>query len=200
VVSQRHCKECNVGIGKFKRRCPECIIIRVRAKAKASYKYTPEMAARLKKWREANKDKCKVYAQKNYQQRYCEECNIEVGKNKHYCPECLSIKQEEQKKRHNLEQTEYRKQRYENRDKEEYNAYAREYQRGNKFRAYMREYQRSNRKKITEYQKDRYQNDEDYRDRILYNGKRYRERKKQNWYQLRLERIEKLKRYLEMNR
>ena len=169
MVSQRHCKECNVEIGKFKRRYPEWIIIRVRAKAKASYKYTPEMAARLKKWREANKDKCKVYAQKNYQQRYCEECNIEVGKNKHYCPECLPVKQKEQKKIANDKAAGIRKERYDNRDKDAYNAYYRNYFRKNKAK-------------------------------VLYIQKRFQERKKQNWYQLRLERIEKLKRYLEMNR
>ena len=136
----------------------------------------------MRKWREANQDKCKGYAQKNYKQRYCEECNIEVGKNKHYCPECLSVRQEEQKKRHNLEQTEYRKERYDNRDKDAYNAYHREYQRGKKFRAYQKK-----------YIKDRYENDEDFRYRVLYNGRKSYERQKQSWYKLRIERIEKLK-------
>jgi len=172
-LAQRHCKECNVEVGRGKHRCPECMIIHRRAKAKEHYKYTPEMAARLKRWREANTDKCKVYAQKNYQQRYCKRCNVEVGKMKRYCPECLSIKQGEQKKRHNLEQTEYRKERYENRDKDAYNAY-------------YRDYFRKNRRKILEYQ-SMYQKD-------------LRENQKQNWYKSRLERIEKLKGYLEMNK
>ena len=153
-----------------------------------------------RKWREANKDKCKGYAQKNYKQRYCEECNIEVGKNKHYCPECSSVRQEEQKKRHNLEQTEYRKERYDNRDKDAYNAYAREYQRGKKFRDYMREYQRNNKDKINEYVRNRYQNDYEYRERMKHNWRKAYHRKKQNWYQLRLERIDKLKVYLEENK
>ena len=122
------------------------------------------------------------YNKRKRTQRYCKECNIEVGKNKRYCPECLSVRQEEQKKRHNLEQTEYRKERYDNRDKDAYNAYHREYQKGKKFREYQKK-----------YIKDRYKNDEDFRDRLLHNGKRYRERLKQGWYKLRLKRIEKLK-------
>ena len=80
-----------------------------------------------RKWREANQDKIRGYQEKNYKQRYCKGCNIEVGKMKRYSPECLSVRQEEQKKRHNLEQTEYRKQRYENRDRDAYNAYYRNY-------------------------------------------------------------------------
>ena len=69
-----------------------------------------------RKWREDNQDKIREYQEKNYKQRYCKGCNIDVGKMKRYCPECLSIRYEEQKKRHNLEQTEYRKERYDNRD------------------------------------------------------------------------------------
>ena len=153
-----------------------------------------------RKWRKANQDKIRGYREKNYKQRYCKGCNIEVGKMKRYCPECLSVRQEEQKKRHNLEQTEYRKERYDNRDKDAYNAYHREYQKGKKFRAYMREYQRSNRERINEYVRDRYQNDSEYRDRLLYNGRKSYERQKQSWYTSRLERIEKLKVCLEENK
>ena len=70
----------------------------------------------MRKWREANKDKVEEYKRRdreNRPQRHCKKCNVEVGKMKRYCPECLSVRQEEQKKRHNLEQTEYRKERYE---------------------------------------------------------------------------------------
>ena len=197
---QRHCKECNVEVGKGKHRCPECMIIHRRAKARANYKYTPEKREYYRKWRAANKDRMEEYNKRKRTQRYCKECNIEVGKNKRYCPECLSVRQEEQKKRHNLEQTEYRKERYDNRDKDAYNAYHREYQKGKKFRAYMREYQRSNRERINEYVRDRYQNDSEYRDRLLYNGRKSYERQKQSWYTSRLERIEKLKVCLEENK
>ena len=165
----------------------------------------------MREWREANQDKCKGYAQKNYKQRHCKECNIEVGKMKRYCPECLSVRQEEQKKRHNLEQTEYRKERYDNRDKDAYNAYHREYQKGKKFREYQ-----------AKYTKDRYQNDPEFREMVhgyqrKYFKKRYhtdiefREKHlairrhryrmtKKSWYQLRVERIEKLKKHLEENK
>ena len=142
-----------------------------------------------RKWRKANQDKIRGYREKNYKQRYCKGCNIEVGKMKRYCPECLSVRQEEQKKRHNLEQTEYRKERYDNRDKDAYNAYHREYQRGKKFREYQKK-----------YIKYRYQNDEDFRDRLLYNGRKSYERQKQGWYTSRLKRIEKLKLCLEENK
>ena len=66
---------------------------------------------------------------------------------KRYCPECLSVRQEEQKKRHNLEQTEYRKERYDNRDKEAYNDYHRKYQRGKKFREYQKQWAKNYRKR-----------------------------------------------------
>ena len=205
--AQRYCKECNVEVGKGKHRCPECMIIHTRSLARANYKRNPEIAENSRRWREANPDKVKEYAEitkqrriDNYVQRHCKECNVEIGKMKRYCPECLSIKQGEQKKRHNLEQTEYRKERYDNRDKDAYNAYAREYQRGTKFRAYMREYQRSNRERINKYHRDRYQNDYEYRERMKHNWRKAYHRKKQNWYQLRLERIDKLKVYLEENK
>ena len=100
-----------------------------------------------RKWREANQDKIRGYQEKNYKQRHCEECNVEVGRWKDYCPECLSVRQEEQKKRHNLEQTEYRKERYDNRDKEAYNSYMREYQRGTKFREYQKQWAKNYRKR-----------------------------------------------------
>ena len=199
-TSKRHCKECNIEVGKGKSYCSECYTIRRRAKAREHYTYTPEKREYYRKWRAANKDRMEEYNKRKSTQRYCKECNIEVGKNKHYCPECLSIRYEEQKKRHNLEQTEYRKERYDNRDKDVYNAYHREYQKGKKFRAYMREYQRSNRERINEYVRDRYQNDSEYRDRLLYNGRKSYERQKQSWYTSRLERIEKLKVCLEENK
>ena len=99
-----------------------------------------------RKWRKANQDKIRGYREKNYKQRYCKGCNIEVGKMKRYCPECLSVRQEEQKKRHNLEQTEYRKERYDIRDKEAYNDYHRKYQRGKKFREYQKQWAKNYRK------------------------------------------------------
>ena len=121
--------------------------------------------------------------------RKCKECNVEVGKWKVYCPECLSIRAKAQKKIYNDKAAGYRKERYDNRDKDAYNAYMRKYQRGKKFREYQKK-----------YIKDRYKNDEDFRDRLLHNGKRYRERLKQGWYKLRLKRIEKLKLCLEENK
>ena len=102
----------------------------------------------MRKWREANPDRIEEYKKRKRTKRYCKDCNGNVDKYKLYCSECLSVRQEEQKKRHNLEQTEYRKERYDNRDKDVYNAYHREYQKGKKFRAYMRGYQRSNRERI----------------------------------------------------
>ena len=122
--------------------------------------------------------------------RYCKRCNVEeVGSNKHYCSECKPIHTKEQKKFHNDKGAEKRKLKYDNRDKEEYNAYARKYQRGKKFRAYQKK-----------YIKYRYENDEDFRDRVLYYSRKSYERQKQGWYKLRLERIEKLKGYLEENK
>ena len=100
----------------------------------------------MRKWREANRDKCKGYQEKNYQQRHCKECNVEVGKWKDYCPECLSIRLKENRKRYNDNTVEYRKQRYKNRDKEAYNSYMREYQRGTKFREYQKQWARNYRK------------------------------------------------------
>ena len=132
--------------------------------------------------------------------RKCKECNVEVGKWKVYCPVCLSIREKAQKKIYNDKAAGYRKERYDNRDKDAYNAYHREYQKGKKFSAYMREYQRSNRERINEYVRDRYQNDSEYRDRLLYNGRKSYERQKQSWYTSRLERIEKLKVCLEENK
>ena len=187
---QRHCKDCNVEIGKFKHRCSECRITKRRADSRARYKRNPEIAEKARKWREANPDKCEVYEKRKrdkYVQRHCKKCNVEVGKMKHYCSVCLSIHMKEQKKIYNDKAAGYRKQRYENRDRLAYNAYHREYQKGKKFREYQKK-----------YIKDRYENDEDFRDRLLYNGKRYRERLKQGWYKLRLERIEKIKGCLEI--
>ena len=206
-LKQRYCKECNVEVGKNKQRCPECMIIHRRAKAKAHYKYTPEMAAKSKKWREDNPDRCKELYQKARQRKldklgpkYCRRCKIEIERKINFCSPCHSIHTKEQKKIHNDKGAEKRKLKYDNRDKDAYNAYAREYQRGKKFRAYMREYQRSNRERINEYHRDRYQNDYEYRERMKHNWRKAYYRKKQNWYQLRVERIEKLKGYLEMNK
>ena len=81
----------------------------------------------MRKWREANPDRIEEYKKRKRTKRYCKDCNGNVDKYKLYCSECLSVRQEEQKKRHNLKQTEYRKQRYENRDKDAYNAYFRNY-------------------------------------------------------------------------
>ena len=136
-----------------------------------------------RKWREANKDKVEEYKRRdreNRPQRHCEECNVEVGRWKNYCPECLSVRTKEMRKIHNEKGAEYRKQWREN-NREEYNSYHRKYQKGKKFREYQKK-----------YIKDRYEKDEDFRDRLLHNGKRYRERLKRGWYKLRLERIEKL--------
>ena len=143
----------------------------------------------MRKWREANPDRMEEYKKRKRIKRYCKDCNGNVDKYKLYCSVCLSVRQEEQKKRHNLEQTEYRKERYDNRDKDAYNAYHREYQRGKKFREYQKK-----------YIKYRYQNDEDFRDRLLYNGRKSYERQKQGWYTSRLKRIEKLKLCLEENK
>ena len=99
-----------------------------------------------RKWREANKDKVEEYKRRNRTQRYCEECNVEVGRWKDYCPECLSVRQKEARKRYNDNTIEYRKQRYKNRDKEAYNSYMREYQRGTKFREYQKQWARNYRK------------------------------------------------------
>ena len=204
-LAQRHCKECNVEVGRGKHRCPECMIIHNRARARANYKYTPEMAAKARKWREDNPDKVEEYSQIKKQQRrdiprHCKECNGDVEYHKQYCPECLSIRAKAQKKIANDKAAGYRKERYDNRDKDAYNAYAREYQRGKKFRDYMREYQRNNKDKINEYVRNRYQNDYEYRERMKHNWRKAYYRKKQNWYQLRVERIDKLKVYLEENK
>ena len=123
----------------------------------------------MRKWREANPDRIEEYKKRKRTKRYCKDCNGNVDKYKLYCSECLSVRQEEQKKRHNLEQTEYRKERYDNRDKDAYNAYYRNYFRKNKAK-------------------------------VLYIQKRFQERKKRSWYQLRVERIEKLKKHLEMSK
>ena len=162
-LKQRYCKECNVEVGKGKHRCPECMIIHNRARARANYKYTPEMAAKLKKWREDNPDRCKELYQKAKQRKLdklgpklCQRCNIEIErKYRSLCRPCYSIHMKEQSKIHNDEQAEYRKERYENRDRLAYNAYYRNY---------------------------------------------FKNRRKKTWYTLRLERIEKLKIYLEMNK
>ena len=124
---QRHCKDCNVEIGKFKHRCSECRITKRRADSRARYKRNPEIAEKARKWREANPDRIEEYKKRKRTKRYCKDCNGNVDKYKLYCSVCLSVRQEEQKKRHNLKQTEYRKQRYENRDRDAYNAYYRNY-------------------------------------------------------------------------
>jgi len=158
----------------------------------------------MRKWREANPDRIEEYKKRKRTKRYCKDCNGNVDKYKLYCSECLSVRQEEQKKRHNLEQTEYRKERYDNRDKDAYNAYHREYQRGKKFRAYQKK-----------YIKDRYQNDPEFRERVHEHQRKYFKKRyhtdiefrekhlairrhryrmdKKSWYKLRIERIEKLK-------
>jgi len=192
-TSQRHCKECNVEVGKGKHRCPECMIIHRRAKAKEHYKYTPEKAAKMKKWREDNPERCKELSRRGIQRKrdklgpkYCRRCKIEIERKINFCSPCHSIHTKEQKKIHNDKRAEKRKLKYDNRDKDAYNAYARKYQRGKKFRAYQKK-----------YIKDRYENDGDFRDRVLYYSRKSYERKKQSWYKLRVERIEKLKGYLE---
>ena len=172
-LKQRYCKECNVEIGKGKQRCPECMIIHRRAKAREHYKYTPEKREYAKRWREANPDKIKVYEQREKDKlgpKYCHRCNVEIERKKKYCSPCYLIVQKELKKIYNDKAAGYRKERYENRDKDAYNAY---------YRAYFRK----NRNKILEYQ-SMYQ-------------KKLRKKQKQNWYNSRLARIEKLKGYLE---
>ena len=158
-LKQRYCKECNVEVGKNKQRCPECMIIHNRARARANYKYTPEKAAQLKKWREDNPDRCKELYQKARQRKLdklgpklCHRCNTEIKRIKKYCPPCNLIVQKEQKKISNDKQAGNRKRRYENRDRDAYNAYYRHY---------------------------------------------FKARRKKNWYTLRLERIDKLKGYLD---
>ena len=122
----------------------------------------------MRKWRAANQDRIEEYKKRKRTKRYCKDCNGNVDKYKLYCSECLSVRQEEQKKRHNLEQTEYRKERYDNRDKDAYNAYHREYQKGKKFREYQ-----------AKYTKDRYQNDPEFREMVHgYQRKSYRKRMK----------------------
>ena len=131
-TSKRHCKECNIEVGKGKSYCSECYTIRKRARAREHYTYTPEKREYARRWREANPDRIEEYKKRKRTKRYCKECNGNVDKYKLYCSVCLSVRQEEQKKRHNLKQTEYRKQRYENRDRLAYNAYFRNYFRKNK--------------------------------------------------------------------
>ena len=58
---QRHCKDCNVEIGKFKHRCSECRITKRRADSRARYKRNPEIAEKARKWREANPDRIEEY-------------------------------------------------------------------------------------------------------------------------------------------
>ena len=126
-TSKRQCKECNIEVGKGKSYCSECYTIRKRAQAREHYTYTPEKREYARRWREANQDRIEEYKKRKRIKRYCKECNGNVDKYKLYCSVCLSVRQEEQKKRHNLKQTEYRKQRYENRDRDAYNAYYRNY-------------------------------------------------------------------------
>ena len=158
---QRHCKECNVEVGKGKHYCSECYIIRRRALAKEHYKYTPEKAAIMKKWREDNPERCKELSRRATQKKrdklgpkYCRRCNMEIERKINFCSPCHSIHTKEQKKIHNDKGAEKRKLKYDNRDRLAYNAYYRKY---------------------------------------------FKNRRKKTWYTLRLERIEKLKRYLEMN-
>ena len=143
----------------------------------------------MRKWRAANQDRIEEYKKRKRTKRYCKDCNGNVDKYKLYCSVCLSIREKAEKKIYNDKAAGYRKERYDNRDKDAYNAYHREYQKGKKFREYQKK-----------YIKDRYENDEDFRDRLLYNGRKSYERQKRSWYQLRLERIEKLKGCLEMNK
>ena len=172
----------------------------------------------MRKWREANPDKCKVYEKKATQRKrdlkgpkLCKRCNIEIERKFNFCRPCYSIHEKEMKKFHNDKGAEKRKLKYDNRDKEAYNSYMREYQKGKKFREYQKK-----------YMKDRYHNDPEFRERVhghqrKWFKKRYhtdiefREKHlairrhrykmtKKSWYQLRLERIEKLKGYLEENK
>ena len=141
--------------------------------------------------------------------RKCKRCNVEeVGSNKHYCSECKPIHTKEMRKFHNDKGAEKRKLKYDNRDKDAYNAYHRKYQKGKKFREYQ-----------AKYTKDRYQNDPEFREMVHgYQRKWFKKRyhtdiefrekhlairrhryrtDKKSWYKLRLERIEKLKGYME---
>ena len=126
MTGPRHCKICNVEVGKGKSYCPECYIIRRRLQNRESRKRNPICRTEYyRKWREANKDKVEEYKRidrENRPQRHCKKCNVKVGKRKYYCPECLSIRQKEQKKRYNDAQIEYRKKRIEN-NREAYNNY-----------------------------------------------------------------------------
>ena len=143
----------------------------------------------MRKWREANPDKCKVYEKKATQRKrdlkgpkLCKRCNIEIERKFNFCRPCYSIHAKEMKKFHNDKGAEKRKLKYDNRDKEAYNVYHREYQKGKKFREYQ-----------AKYTKDRYQNDPEFREKHLaIRRHRYRMTKK-SWYKLRIERIEKLK-------
>ena len=143
----------------------------------------------MRKWREANPDRIEEYKKRKRTKRYCKDCNGNVDKYKLYCSVCLSIREKAQKKIYNDKAAGDRKERYDNRDKDAYNAYHREYQKGKKFREYQ-----------AKYTKDRYQNDPEFREKHLaIRRHRYRMTKK-SWYKLRLERIEKLKGCLEMNK
>ena len=131
---QRYCKECNVEVGKGKTYCSECYITKRRADSRARYKYTPEKSEYARKWREANKDKCKEYAQISKQREWdklgpklCHRCNVEIERKKKYCSPCYPIVQKELKKISNDKQAGNRKRRYENRDRLAYNAYYRNY-------------------------------------------------------------------------
>ena len=138
--------------------------------------------------------------------RYCKRCNVEIERKytSGLCRPCYSIHAKEQKKIHNDKGAEKRKLKYDNRDKDAYNSYMREYQKGKKFREYQKK-----------YMKDRYHNDPEFRERVhghqrKWFKKRYhtdiefREKNlairrhryrmtKKSWYQLRVERIEKLR-------
>ena len=137
--------------------------------------------------------------------RKCKRCNVEIERKytSGLCRPCYSIHAKEQKKIHNDKGAEYRKQWREN-NREEYNSYHREYQKRKKFREYQKE-----------YMKDRYHNDPEFRERVHETQRKYFQKRyhtdiefrekhlairrhryrmtKKSWYQLRLERIEKLK-------
>jgi hypothetical protein len=76
----RFCKECGIKVGKGKSYCLDCKKERIKEKDR--------------KYRET--ERCKKY-QKEYHKewrpkRYCERCNVEIGKGKSFCMDCKKEK------------------------------------------------------------------------------------------------------------
>ena len=88
----RLCKTCGVVVGKGKSFCVDCKKERLVKKRKRVGREYRE------KYKEYYRQYMKEYDEKRYRQRYCKECDIEVGKRKHYCDECRVKKNKEYNK------------------------------------------------------------------------------------------------------